>query len=677
MQLSPRRATRAGGYRPDIQGLRGVAVLAVVLFHSGLALDAGFLGVDVFFVISGFVITLTVLRPLETQGTFDLSEFVRARFWRLAPALAIALLAVVGLSAVILSPLGAQQESFKTAIAASLGLANFWLSRSLGDYFGPTAELNPLLNTWSLSVEQQFYLAFAVCLLVVVYLLRRLPGSPLRHFGGLLAVLAVGSFALMLVSDQSLPGVPAWSLGFFSPITRAWEFCIGALIALLSRVSPSREARRHRVLIDALSLVGGIAVLVSLFFAPLGVTYPNLFTLVPVVGTGMIIYSGSRQDTLVRRLLSVGILRKAGDISYSWYLWHWPAIVFAAVLFPGSVLGTVTFVAVSLVVSIASYRWVEQPLRRRGRAKGVATRTLALSMVAAPVALAALALVSVNHGYWSPKLVALQEQVLPVHLAAANGCAGGTPSLPDPILCTWNPDAPGRPLYLIGDSNAEQFSEALVAAGEQLDRPVTILTYGGCPPFRVIVQRPDVSTSWMAGCENYVRDVLAWLDSAPPGTVVLSFSEARWTSRIERVGFSASGMTADRAEKLRILSQSIRTVTEELQGSGHQVVIVQPIPHFGGEKSWTPEACSLAATMGDACKAVVPAADFVQAQADLFQAVIRGAEASDGVVDLTPVICSGGLCETSRNGLFLYRDGDHLSVAATDVILETLTSAVK
>ena len=208
-------AAPAPSRRLDIQGLRALAVLLVVAFHAGLPLPGGFVGVDVFFVISGFVITAMLRREWETTGRIRFGAFYLRRFKRLAPALAVMVVTTTLASSLFLSPLGPQQDAARTAVGALLTGANLVIAGTTGGYFDAPAELNPLLNTWSLSVEEQFYLAFPALLALGWLLAPRLRSAP----AVLVGAAAIVSFAL---ADAGTTGVAqSWLLGFYSPFTRA------------------------------------------------------------------------------------------------------------------------------------------------------------------------------------------------------------------------------------------------------------------------------------------------------------------------------------------------------------------------------------------------------------------------------------------------------------------------
>lgn len=346
--------------RLDIQGLRAFAVLAVIGFHARLPIPGGFVGVDVFFVISGFVITAMLMGQRADIGRLPLAAFYWKRFKRLTPALSL-MLAVCLLAAIpLLSPWGQQQAAADTAIAAVLIFANLQIARTTGDYFGASAEQNLFLNTWSLSVEEQFYLIFPVVLIIVFALAGRSRGG--RHVAIVtLAVMALGSFALAVLgaSGYSLDRF-FWLLGFFSPLTRVWEFAVGAILALLAdRLKPNRPWVG-----SAVGVLGALMLMASLWVISDETPFPGIWTLLPVVGTLCVIAAGSLTPTNpTARLLSIKPATVVGDYSYSLYLWHWPAVVLATIVWGPSLLVGVLAVWASAIPAVMSYRLVENPIR--------------------------------------------------------------------------------------------------------------------------------------------------------------------------------------------------------------------------------------------------------------------------------------------------------------------------
>ena len=306
-----------------------MAVLVVVAFHAGLPVPGGFVGVDVFFVISGFVITGMLRREWAAQGRIRLGHFYMRRFKRLTPALALMVSVAMLLSVLVLSPLGTQQTAAQTAIGAMLLLANVVIARTTGGYFDAPAATNPHLNTWSLSVEEQFYLVFPVILIGGWLLVRRWPRMRLAP-AFIVVLVALVSFALALagVFDSKFPGIRPELIGFYSPFSRAWEFAAGARVALaIARLTVS-----SRLLATALGVAGALALLASLWVITESTPFPGPWTLLPVGATLLLLIAGTQPGNVVTRGLGTRPMTAIGDWSYSVYLWHWPLIVFTALL---------------------------------------------------------------------------------------------------------------------------------------------------------------------------------------------------------------------------------------------------------------------------------------------------------------------------------------------------------
>ena len=343
------------GFRLDIQGLRALAVVAVVAFHVGLPV-AGFIGVDVFFVISGFVITNVLLREVEHHGRIRVWRFWSRRFIRLMPALSLLVVVVVVISALILLP-PQQQIANATGISAMFFVANVFIARNTGGYFDPPADSNPLLNTWSLSVEEQFYFLFPVLILIAV-----LAKNFWNRRGRILAVVVIVtglSFALMVLRHSGSLNV-TW-LNFYDPIQRAWEFGVGSLFALV----PLRYLAGKRWLGVFLSLLGVGLLIAALVILKDPESYPGPLALLPVTATVCLIAAGSTGSNVWGAALSSRPLVMIGDASYSIYLWHWPAVSFAVLLGAESSWVLMAAVLVAMVPAWVSYRFVETPLRVR------------------------------------------------------------------------------------------------------------------------------------------------------------------------------------------------------------------------------------------------------------------------------------------------------------------------
>jgi peptidoglycan/LPS O-acetylase OafA/YrhL len=650
-----------------------VAVLLVVAFHARLPVPGGFVGVDVFFVISGFVITAMLQREWLAHGRIRFREFYVRRFKRLTPALALMVTVTVIASALLLSPLGTQQTAAQTAIGAMLLVANVVIARTTGGYFDAPAEANPLLNTWSLSVEEQFYLAFPFVLVLGWLLLRR---SARARFAPLLIVAAVTlvSFALSVASARGYDlHLPMSSVGFYGPLTRAWEFGAGSLIALAA----AWLARPSAAIGTLLGVVGAAMVIASAFVITAETPYPGSAALLPVAGTVLLILAGSGSPNPVSSLLGVRPMVGLGNLSYSWYLWHWPVIVFAMLTMaePRPVVAA----AVSILPALASYRWLEQPVRRLPILSGPRLRWLVSITLVPPLAMAGLLWLAASSGFWMPTVRTYQAAVGVLHAGAVNGCDEASPTgAAGDGACVWNRSAPGQPIYLVGDSNADHFSEAVIGAGAELGRPVLISTAKGCPFV-------DASFTYLPGtdasndlCREYVAGTLAWLEASPPGLVIMASSDEYWTDPSYAAGLTGATETTDASSKLGVLAAGLGATASTLQESGHDVLMVQTVPHFRPPYGYDPEACSLSTLLSDSCWQQMPLSAYVENQGGSSVALAEAAASTGStVLDLSPRLCPAESCATRVDDRVAYADQAHISVPESERLIPELREAIE
>ena len=652
--------------QPHIQGLRAVAVLVVILFHAGLPVPGGFTGVDVFFVISGYVITAMLLRELATTGRVDFPRFYLRRFKRLTPALALVVSVTAALSAFVLSPLGPQQQAAQTALGA-LGLAaNAVIAATTGGYFDAPAEANPLLNMWSLSVEEQFYLGFPA-LMALAWAVSRRTGRP-AHVMAAVAAVGAASLALAMWGAAMGPQAGFW-LGFYSPVTRAWEFAAGALLAL----APAVRWTLRGALVAQSAGVG--LLLFALWEIDGAVTFPGPLTLLPVAATLLLLTTGGERRTPVGALLSSRLAVRVGDWSYSLYLWHWPAIVLATALWPR--LGAVAplAAALSVVPALLSYRFLEEPLRQRE----VTGRGLA-AMVAVTVMLPVFAAGSLwwaAESVWKPRV----QQAAPAaaraqHAGYALGChyEPGDGNA-DPTPCRWQAEASGTPVYLLGDSNAAQFVEALIDATASQQRPLIVTTSSGCPLLDVVLAGPDFP-GYGTACRDRNLRLLQWMEAQAPGTVVLAASDHYWLEPGWSAQAAGRAAVAAVPQRQALLRESLIRVVERLQATGHRVVLVQTIPHWTGTDTWDPARCSLSAAL-QGCRQEMPLAR-AQARSEAVRSVVaQVADATEAaLLDVAEDVCPQGICRTATANLPVYRDATHITVAMSHALAGRFATAI-
>ena len=628
--------------RNDIQGLRAVAVLMVVAYHSGLPAHGGFVGVDVFLVISGFVITNMLYREWSSSGKINFLQFYLRRFQRLIPALALVVSFSAFMSAVILSPIGAQQTAAKTQIGAMLISANQVIANTTGDYFDSPAKNNPLLNTWSLSIEEQFYIVFPT-ILVIGWSLMRVRGlsyAPLilvSILTGLSFALAIGSLSIPFYQKYT------WLLGFYSPLTRAWEFAVGAILALtLTQTSISR------CLSSVLSLTGISMIASSLWFISDATPFPSVQTILPVGGTLLLIAGGSNTGALITRCISSRPLVKIGDFSYSIYLWHWPFIVFAIKIWPSATNVALVAAVLSILPALASYYFVEQPLRNfRAGGYSQITKIVMLTLIP-PLLLSGSLLVASNSGFWVPSIQRYQAAVLTRYAGEQKGCFNA--STLTPSECVWNVSAKGLPIYLVGDSNAEQFSNGIISAGKFLNRPVFSFTKSSCPLFDIyirnpLIPNPQAAEATMLSCRDYYEKTLSWLQKQIPGTVIVAFTDYYWSYPGVLVGIDPNNLSSDQIITSAYLIKGLHKTVQSLELAGHNVIVPLTIPSYYYPYTWPMHTCTTWSIVNEICNWKMPLADSLTRLKTTHLATRQALIGTNAkIMDLSTVLCPMGTC---------------------------------
>ena len=655
--------------RADIQGLRAVAVLVVVLYHAHVGFSGGFVGVDVFFVISGFVITQLLWREAETTGRTSFRDFYSRRVKRILPALAV-MLAVVLPASTLLAAYEAQASTARTGIAAALFNANNYLAYFGldGGYFAVGATSNPLLHTWSLSVEEQFYIGFPALLAFLFWLGRR--QRTRRPFFIGVGGLAVASFVLSVAARRGwLPVGSGTAAAFYLAPFRAWEFAVGALVAGVVACRPTVLSRWRPVL----STVGAIAVIASALVFDDATVFPDFAVLVPVLGTAMLLVGGltSRQNpiTYVLTRRPMGFL---GDVSYSWYLWHWPFIVFGRAMWQEVGAAAPLAAVLSLVPAVLSYRLVEDPIRRRPL---VSMRRVAL-LAAACMVLPVIGSFVLMAG--TSRLVS-SDAVVPFvrHVDSAEGCDSRIPLDERPQdSCLWTVDDPQGEILLVGDSNAGQFTEAVLASAEELRMNVRVATFSSCP---MIDLRLFLDGDENHNCHKFVHGALDWM-RANPSTLVIVASASDGYIEGERFALASGASDApasDPAAKAAIWESALVDTLRAIRETGAMALVVHPIPKIWFE--WRPRLAAPARLLlgPEGFAASVSRDEAVVRRSRALDAE-RGAAASSqaATADFFERLCPAARCWTYRDGRWLYRDQGHITVAGAVLLTPEFTREI-
>ena len=625
-------------FRTDVQGIRALAVLLVVLYHAGAIVPAGFIGVDMFFVISGFVIMLTVQRRLESDRTFSFSEFLGRRIRRLFPALSL-VIATTMLLAPWFGTISSRTQTLRTGLFSSLSAANVYLYRFRPDgYFESKEKTNALLHLWSLAIEEQFYLGFALILSVVVLVARRRNNRPriattFMVPGGLSFVLCV----TLGYQNLGVPGPVSRVIGadsldsdfnFYLPLTRAWEFVAGILLALAKRPTTFLGRSRARQIAVVVLLVGSISQINE------STTFPSLVTLLPV-GLTVLLIGQSPMGGVWKLLLESRIMQWIGDRSYSWYLWHWPFVQFADPLFPGNKGASLVAAAISLVPAHLSFTFIES--RFRGR-KIPTIRTVGLGILPVCVAIASFFVAASPVGE------------LDVHLDAEKGCESGEPMLVRrDSRCTVRLESPNGRAILVGDSHAGQLSEGFVAAAGSLGLDATIATRAGKPLLAG-------NKSFLTKGDDPFLDAIIKED---PDVVVIAQSK---------------DYPLD--ETTGTWEQRFRQVLLFFQREGIEVVVVNSSAIAGIE----PRECSVFSVAVKRCESDT-LVERTQVEARVSASFTMELEALQGadaeLVNLVNLFCGNEFCPTRRENRWMWRDSSHMSRYASELTAPYLEAGMK
>ena len=646
-------------YRADIDGLRAIAILSVVVFHAELGfLTGGFVGVDVFFVISGYLISSIVLKEAQS-GTFSILNFYKRRTLRIFPALFI-VIAACFIAGWFMFPPREYKEFSHSALAAAAYYANFYFDNQSG-YFAAEAITMPLLHTWSLAVEEQFYV-LAPGLLVLV------ARFPRYATAGFLLL-----FSASLVFSQVLIGSDAAKAFYMLP-SRAFELMTGTALAM--GLVP---AIRNRLLAQAAGLAGLVLIIgTAVFYSP-STPFPGLAAMVPCLGAALLIHAGRHVQTLTGRFLSTPPMVFVGRVSYSFYLWHWPVLVFAVFRY-GEGLGTparLSLMGAAFAASVVSYYLVEQPARHKG-ARMKAVTVLALG------ALAILAVLGARKIARSPALNAwrLPQQTLtfveqnPVDLDNRGICLNKT--VPEKNLgldcVTGVADAPAE-FMLFGDSHARAIANMVSEIAARNHKAGYLLTRDSCAP---LIGLDAVQRKKFPNCVEHFAVIDERLATPTLKTVVMA---ARWAlyengEPMPNEWKHPFELLAPTKEKSRPVFEAMMTATvQKFLDSGRRVVFVGPVPELEFK---VPQEMTKALMQGRPPEFWWPRRDFDKRQKNMLAFLAR-LDAMDGVDVIYPheVLCDAERCRTAgEDGKALYIDDDHLSPAGVALIAPMLEKAM-
>ncbi|OBB57632.1 acyltransferase [Mycobacterium sp. 852013-51886_SCH5428379] len=671
-------------FRTDIEGLRAVAVVAVVLYHAGVpGLGGGFVGVDVFFVISGFLITGLLWREVASGGV-RLGAFYAARARRLLPAAALVLIATAIGAVVLLPPLQARATLWD-AVAGALYAGNYRFAVTGTDYLAAT-DPSPLQHYWSLGVEEQFYLVWPALIVGTALLIGRRFGpaaarSVLPYAVVLLAV-AGGSLAISLAWTQSWP---SWA--FFSLPSRAWELALGGLIAL----SAGWWRRLPPVVAALVGWAGLIMVVVACVRYSSATPFPGTAALLPVVGTALVIVAGCATPNLgVGRLLSKPLCTATGRVSYSWYLWHWPVLTLAPVVL-GTDLGLASrlaLVVISLGLAILTLHLVENPARFAAALRGSALRSLAVGGVATatavcaaivlltvrpvptgdgtpavPVALTAPSVAATPQDVTPPPAPTARDQVRAAVAAAAalravpanldpslggvgkpeiflNGCVLSWREVDQPQCVSGDENGPER-VALVGDSHAAMWQPSLEIVAQQNHWRLETMAKVTCPLMELPIRSPYLGRTYTE-CEQWRTDALTRLEAQRPQLIVVDMSR--------RYGGDFGFTTYDPA-----WLDGLSRLVIRLRATGATVLVLGPAPD---PQSTVPICLSGHIDDVGAC---TPARNVAVDAGGVTAESATVAAAGGRYAELTDLFCTEAVCPVIVGNTLVYRDDNHIT----------------
>lgn len=645
---------RDGGllqYRADIDGLRAIAILPVVLYHAGIpGFSGGFVGVDVFFVISGFLMASLISGEIA-RGDFSLLRFYERRIRRIFPALFAMIAASAVMSWLFFMPV--EFEYFARSVkAAALFTSNIQFEKESG-YFDIGAQTKPLLHTWSLAVEEQFYIVFPLLLIGISRFKRRWTAP-------VLFTLLAASFLASVWMVFRKP-IAAFYLSQF----RAWELLLGAVLAFNVIPTPS-----SRFVQQALAALGIVLIAIAIFTYSDRTVFPGLTALLPCIGAALIIHARAG-DGVVGGALQAPPLVFVGLISYSLYLWHWPIIVFTRYLGGRELSLTQSglIVAGSIMLAILSWCFIERPFRGH-------TARLGRSPLFAAAAVAMIA--TIGFGGYVVKNAGvpsrLPEAVRKVYaatydLSRFNGpdCFidydGGGPSLSDiraGKLCQLGVQGSDSPAFLVwGDSHSSAMAPAFDVAANQAGVSGLVAGHASCPPFPGVQLSSRNDTRRCGEFNAAVRDLIT------ARHIPLVFLVAYWPKYVHDAELPNEGVYFDPskppplADKSAPIVEALDRTMADLTRQGVKVVLVMDVPEMG---HYVPEALARAIMTGGSTD-VAPPWDYIMKRQALGRATLTAAGTKYGatIIDPMPAFCSNEHCDAARDGTPLYKDADHIT----------------
>ena len=642
-------------YRADIDGLRAVAVVPIVLFHAGYEwVPGGFIGVDIFFVISGYLISSIILGEM-LRGDFSFIRFYERRVRRIVPALLVMLLATLVAGYFFLLP-DEYIDLAKSTLSAIAFVPNIYFSETSSTYFGLDAAITPILHTWSLGVEEQFYILFPAILYALTSHCSR------KTFASIIVTLLLLSLASNIIVVVANP-----EYAFYMLPTRAWELLTGVILSLgiLPRVNRAAVA-------NLLSLTGAGLLLFPMFTLTEHMVFPGINAIPPVLGAALIIYSGEHQLTAVSRILGNRGLVAIGLVSYSLYLWHWPVTVYTN-MYLQSDFNRPFIIALSLGLAWLSYRLVESRFRKRSGISATRGKLKELGIVAILASIVSATVVAYD---------GIQDRVPPeawkmvsthVEGAEKQSCRPfSSDSDPGARICEIGRSGTAPDFVVWGDSHAEAVAYALHLAASEIGISGVVIFTNGCRPLLGVYRKGKHR------CQTFNDSVLQYIYSSPSLKHV--FLAAYW-----RIPFTGQGydnhnflimddqtLSVSAVENRRVFRRGMERTLRALKE--YDSAIIQDIPEIGSQfgKSVTSHFVRQA-WLGNGSSAELTFETGSDPFDQEFDDMISSLTSIQQYIQVTPSLCFNGKCPLKSNGKLVYSDGDHLSKYGASLLAPTFT----
>lgn len=664
---------RTTGFRSDIQGLRAIAVLLVLLFHFETRVQGGYLGVDMFFVVSGFVIASSTLREIDRTQSFSWKNFLRRRVRRLLPGVAAVSLLVVVASIFLMSPFGPQQTTSQMLVGAATYSSNFVLMSR--NYFSLDPKSNPLMHFWSLAVEEQFYLLWPVVIIGLMAARRKYGHRFSKVLTWLIVLITIFATCRLFVwfsIDGPIVNSYSWfrplmdrnispeRLAFYSPLTRSWEFVAGVGVALAVRATWVRKTERFG---SCYWFAGALLVAWAVRLASITPGYEHgpdtatntTATMLAVLGTSLILFGGEFGPR-VSRVLTVKPLTFIGDWSYSVYLWHWPIWVLLITTFNRSRQVTIAAAVLSMLIGWAQFRWIEKPIRDGSRLPRLSFGRMTTGFVV--IAIVFYGLMSVVTPTVGKYVAGNKPDEISAHIIdkpceleklvvdTAQSCPYLTPSSTGTVV-------------LVGDSMARSLSDGFVFAANAEKLNAYVFSLPGCS-FLVF----DSPFSPTRECMGWRQNVFTALSQLQPELIIITNMNTLYTHM--PLGSFTLEKTRD------AWGYELTRTFDALAPLQAKVMLVQPPPSFEYDLRYDMSLVKKNGVQEDRTKVIARRAQInsVEVQTAALYPFLTP------VVNFDDLFCNAETCTQKIGKQFMLEDADHLSVDGSMLAAPLLQNAI-